>query len=419
MDSLLSPPTSAASDEAIAQAALDAAFNNVDPLETPPELSAPPVARQPDPAPQPETPAPAEPTVEEPAAASDGLDAPPEGVALPKPTNKDLRSQLVARNAEFTKLEGEKKLVDDEVSRLKLEVEKYKKLSEDVPVNDNYDVRQAPEVKRYADLISRDRDAVSRAMGKTGKVFRDNFERYFKEYVAASAQPGEQGDLAMDGLIEKLEAELGEDGRRDAMSMLGRNLPNYEMALQEMKRLEGDVHNRRTRQSVEKYTTVEKEIQALLDPLGDVPESVMAAKPHSVEAYVSKLLASDSKWHAFAQKAKQEIKEVLAGVKPLSPEELAKLEANDTGELTGIHAERETQFKNRRANLARRAFYGTMILTMVPKMLEELETLRAANSDEDDELDALSNVPVSTPPAKKQDEVPDFGQSIMDAFRGQ
>jgi hypothetical protein len=420
------PETSVPSnDAALADAAFDLAFKDIDPVENPPSApvsQAPPIAPEP-PVTQPEPPPVAEAPKDE---TVDPLDAPPTDAAPPvKPTSKDLRTQLEQRNKAFKDLEVAAAQKELELENIRKETEDLRKQLEVKAsfVPEKIDFSQHESVKAHRDLMERDINAVSLSLGKEGKILKQNFNEWFKLYYSGTKQAGEQGDEVLNKLNETLETELGENGRMHAMSLMGRVAPGYEAAVAEMRKLEADSHNIRTRQTVEKYSATAKEISDVLAPMGDLPPEVIATKPHDPATYIAKLVSSDPAWAARSLQVKKEIAEVLSGPKPISPEERAKLEANDTGGLSKIEEDMQKTHSQKRNLTARRLYQAMMILPNLPSMLEELEGLRAGREAEDSEIAALDSVPeakvVQMPSqAKKDISVEAAAKMVDDIFAG-
>lgn len=353
----------------------------------------------------------------------DELDKPPEGVVLPKTTSKDLRSQLEKRNADYKQLEGEKKLHEEELTKLRKEVEELRGKSPE-PV-EAVDFKNDPAVTKHTTVIHNDVKATARVIGgeagkKLALTFYDKDQGYLRQFVEASSVEGVKGDEMMDTLRSRLDTELGEDSAKDAMSLLNRSLPAYQQAMSELKRLEADTHNHSTRKSVEKYTAAEKEVSTLLDPLGELPDEVISAKPYAPESFVSKLISSDPKWLAQSQKVKAFIKEVFVGVKPLTPEERQKMEANNDGGLSEVETTRQKKHQENRQAAMRRLYHSMMILPNLPALLEELEGLRSSQAQGDSELDALETVPVARPSPKSNGTaaVRDLKKDLLAVFSG-
>lgn len=440
MPAIAEAPPPVSNDQRIADEALNMAFNEIDPRTTPPKIEEAPKPEPKQEAPElfpdpkkeetPESEAKKEEPKPDPVKNEevDPLLAPPEGVVPPpKPTNADLRSQLKARNEAVKKLEDEKAAWEEEKKTWQAEKETLeKKLSEQpaaevdsAPVNYAAD----PSVQRVWNPVMEALDVLSDKLGaKEGKALQGNFQSLLMEYSNATAKRGTpEGDAAIQALHERIETEIGEDSRRDVMSFLAiQALPGYKQAMSEIDRLKGDSHNRKTRQNLDRYMNNEKEFDAVLAPLGEVPESVVAAQPYAVESWVSKLIKSDPKWGIHSAKVKKEIKEVMAGLKPLSPEEQAALAANDAGGLSTTEEKRTKEFKTRQANMVKRAYLGTIVLTMFPRIIEELETLRAGKEEEDSETDAIEKVPATKPSAANGAPPPvrDFGKDVQDIFAG-
>lgn len=224
----------------------------------------------------------------------------------------------------------------------------------------------------------------------------------------------------MDSLRTRLDTELGEEHSKDALMLLNRSLPNYKLAMTELQKLEADTHNHSTRKSVEKYTALEKEVSTLLEPLGELPDEVLATKPYAVESFVSKLISSDPKWLVQSQKVKAFIKEVFVGVKPLTPEEKQKMAANDDGGLSEVETTRQKKHLENRQAAMRRLYHSMMTMPNLPAIFEELESLRAGKVQEDSELDALENVPAVKPPPKANGaaNARDLKKDLLTVFSG-
>lgn len=409
-------------DQAAADAALRDAFADT-PEDVPPPL--PITEKPPETAPEEKKEIVEEKKPEEVTETVDELDKPPEGAVLPKTTSKDLRSQLEKANATLKEREGEKKLHEEELTNLRKEIETLKSQSSGTEQVEAVDFKNDPAVTKHTTVIHNDVKATARVIGgeagkKLALTFYDKDQGYLRQFVEASSMEGVKGDEMMDTLRSRLDTELGEDSAKDAMSLLNRSLPAYQQAMSELKRLEADTHNHFTRKSVEKYTAAEKEVSTLLDPLGELPDDVVATKPYAVESFVSKLISSDPKWLAQSQKVKAFIKEVFVGVKPLTPEEKQKMEANNDGGLSEVETTRQKKHQESRQAAMRRLYHSMMILPNLPALLEELEGLRSNQAQGDSELDALESVPVAKPTPKSNGApaVRDLKKDLATVFAG-
>lgn len=420
--------------QADADAAIDAAFEGIDLTiedQTPPAPKpAPPVTKAPEPKEEP-TPKP-EPDgkKEEPKSPDekvDPLDAPPEGSEPPKPlTSKDLRSQLLVANKKIEEMTVAHAQRDTELETTRKEVETLRKQLEESSgyVPEKIDYGAQPSVKKYTDVINKDARVIALSMGEEGKKLLANFSGWLRQYILAANLDGSQGEEAVAKLTETLETELGERGRERTMELFGRSLPGYEAAMEEIKKLEADSHNIRTRQSLDQYNRISQEIKDVLTPMGDLPEDVMAAQPHDPATFIARNIASDPKWAARSMEAKQRIAEFLSGVKPLSPEEKAKRDANDTGGLTNVEEDQKKKYSEDRRLWAKRMYQGAMILPLFKSMYEELETLRAKHSEEEAELSALDKVdekkvvPIAQPKKARVETADDFNKLLDDVFDG-
>lgn len=415
--------------QADADAAIDAAFEGVE-LDiddsTPPPAPKPSVSAPSDPKVEPAP----EPKKEEPKVSDekvDPLDAPPEGLEpAPKLSSGALRAQLLEARKVIKEMETGVAQKDTDLETTRKEVETLKKQLEEKTgfVPEKIDYASQPSVKAHTDLIGRDMKAVSLTMGPEGKKLAGNFSTWLRQYIVATNTDGPEGEEAVAKLTETLETELGDAGRRDAMALFGRSLPGYEAAMQEMKRLEADSSNIRTRQSLDQYNQIEQAIKNTLQPMGELPEEAMAAQPYDPATFIARNVANDPKWAARSMEAKKRIAEFLSGVKPLSPEERKTLEANDTGGLSTIEDDRKKKYSEDRNQWAKRLYQGTMILPMFKALYEELETLRASKSAEDSEQDALDKVdekkvvPITQPKKAPVENAGDFNRFIDDIFDG-
>lgn len=399
---------------------LDEAFGITTPTPEPP---AP--APAPEPAPQPappEEPAPApEPTV-------DDLDAPPAGAKkVEKVDNKNLRTQLEEKNklakeaaAEAAALKAEKEAWATEREALRAELDAKSTVVERDPVPpEQIDFNAQPTVKRHIDTIQQKLESTADIIGgQEGGVLTSNFNSYLKDFLLAGRLTGAAKQEALQALNDKLESDLGENNRRDAIKLLHESAPEYFSYVQEVERLKSDAHNLRTRATLEKYTSAERELMSVLNPLGSLPPEIIAAKPHSPESYVANLISTDPVWASRSNRVKQEVAKAFLGVKPLSPEEQSAYESNNMGGLTGAQEKRVQDYKKAQAEGAKHLYLGRMLYPNLPTILERLAELEERYAAESSEEDALSHTPPAPKP-KEEDKsvIPDMGQSIDNIYR--
>ena len=381
---------------------------------------------------------PAEPATKEQAKGSDveDFDAPPPGTVATAPVinNKNLRSTLERTLSE--KRDLEKKLQDESDARLKEAEDLRKQIEEIQSERDRLaterplppkklsaeEINAIPAVKAKREQILDDVDSIATLLGpRDGKILTDKFAGLLSEFtVMKQLPPGEQQDAALEALHSRVENELGEGNKREVFSLLGRSLPAYRAYMEEIRKIEADSESHYANEELSKYSATEKEFRDLLNPLGSLPEEVIEAQPYAVESYVAKLVSSDPAWERRSTAAKREIAEVLAGLKPLSPEDRKKLASNDIGGLSEVDKKRLTTFKQKQGAAAKRLYSAMMLLPVLPQLLEELEVLRGSADASENERQAIDGVkPVKEErPAPKQ-AIPEDPDKLVDlAFSG-
>lgn len=349
------------------------------------------------------------------------------------PNSRNLRSQLLKANEEkrtledrITKLEEEKTA---EITRLREEIEQIKSAApaEQQPVVParkltQEEILQMPQVKEPLNKLRNLIDTTETVLGpEDGRKLKANFNKWLGTFLELPGLTGEAREVALRDLHEHIANEVGADNKRDVLSCLTNAAPAYEEYTRQLRQIEADSESAYVRQELERYTATEREFYGALAALGEAPDAVVEAKPYAVESFLTTLVKSDPTVAKKAALAKKEIAEIMAGFKPLSPEDRKKLAENNLGGLSDAEQNRLTGFRKKQTEAARHLFVGRMLIPLLPAILEELQILRDAADGSESERDALDDLPEASAPKKtaapKKEPHPD--EYIYKAFSGE
>lgn len=139
---------------------------------------------------------------------------------------------------------------------------------------------------------------------------------------------------------------------------------------------------------VKEYERAISEFKPILDPIGDLDDEIIETDPYSIESVTAKIARTDKKR---VDAAKKDVMEILNGLRPLTQEELDKLNANGTDVKT-FQAQRQKAFVDKKKKLAALLVQGLVTRSTFKEMAQELAELKGKKESEESEDDALRKV---------------------------
>lgn len=147
--------------------------------------------------------------------------------------------------------------------------------------------------------------------------------------------------------------------------------------------------------SLKDYDAKVKDINPILDAIGNMPEEAIDADPHAIESVVA-TLAKTSEGRRRLTNAKRDALEALFGPRPYTKEELAQLKGNGT-DLKSHEAERR-----KKADATRKRLLPKLVQFLVAgaTLVEDRRSHMAAKAEVDQEEAEADAVRGATRPAK-------------------
>ena len=277
-----------------------------------------------------------------------------------------------------------------------------------------------PEVKQVRDKVMANVKRGAAMLGaRNPQVFRDKFGDYIQTFMDSESLDDAELDTAIASLRKQIIREVGgfEDEYEDldfteqakadaiadrALQVIERAVPDTRKAIELAGNLKSRAKVSQLAVGTREYEQAVAEFQPVLDAIGDLPEDAVAADPHSVPAVVARMVKDSPEAKRRVEKAKQDVLEILIGPRALSPEEIAKLEANGT-DLKSFYAERQKAVAAKRKKLLPLIVQGLATRAIFADTLKKLAKYETDRIEEEEEFDALEGVRKKKPiPAKKK-----------------
>lgn len=340
----------------------------------------------------------------------------------PEPENETVARKMAKENGRRAKLaEAKNTEYELEIDRLKADLDSEKVRREEIE-SVQVDPRDFPEVKTLRDKVLNDVKRGAAMLGvRDPKVFRDNFGVYISSFMDADPLEGEDFDSAIAGLRKKIIKEVGgfEDDYEDldyteqakadiiadkALAVIERAVPETRKAIELAEGLKSRSKTGQLAVGTREYQTAVAEFQPVLDAIGDLPDDVIAADPHSISSVVARMVKETPEARRRVEKAKTDVLEVILGPRALTPEEADKLKANGT-DLKTFYADRQKLVAEKRKKLLPLLVQGLATRAVFADVVKKLAKYEQDNQADEDEFDAMRRVR-SAKPAPVPDKKP-------------
>lgn len=170
--------------------------------------------------------------------------------------------------------------------------------------------------------------------------------------------------------------------------------------------------------SVREYELNAGEFQSTLDAVGDLSDEVIEQDPHSIEAVVAKLAKETPEGLKRLKNARRDVLEVLVGPRPLTQEEVDKLEANGT-DVKKFLSDRNKAHRQKQVKLAAFFVQALMTRSVFKDALSKGVEKSSKKSSDESELDALRKVSKRRPaPVVEEKKTPRRPGSAADRLFG-
>lgn len=149
---------------------------------------------------------------------------------------------------------------------------------------------------------------------------------------------------------------------------------------------------------VKEYERNAAEFQPILDAVGDLSDEIIEANPYAIESAVARIAKTDKKR---LESAKKDVFEIMNGLRPLTQEELEKLNANGT-DVKAFQLQRQKALVEKKKKLAALLIQGLVTRSSYKEMAQELAELKQQKDSEESEDAALRKVHKKKAPQKKE-----------------
>lgn len=338
----------------------------------------------------------------------------------PEPENETVARKMAKENGRKAKqAQARVTELELELDRVKSELEVRQARLQEVE-SLQLDPRDYPEVKEVRQKVLADVKRGAALLGvRDPAVFRDNFGTYIQNFMDADALDGAEFDSAIGGLRKQIIKEVGgfEDDYEDldsvdqaradaiadkALAVIERAVPDTRKAMDLAEKAKSRAKVSQFAVGTRDYEAAMSEFKPVLDAIGDMPEEALAADPNSVPAIVARMVKESPEARRRVEKAKADVMEIILGPRALSPDEVARLEANGT-DLKSFYAERQKVVAEKRKKLLPLLVQGLATRAVFADVLKKLSKYETENAEEEEEFDAMENArrPAPAVPKKK------------------
>ncbi len=143
--------------------------------------------------------------------------------------------------------------------------------------------------------------------------------------------------------------------------------------------------------SVREYAANTAEFQSTLDAVGDLPDEIIEQDPHTIEAVVAKLAKESPEGLKRLKNARRDVLEVLVGPRPLTQDEVDKLEANGT-DVKKFLADRNKAHRQKQVKLAAFFVQALMTRSVFKDSISKGVEKSVKKSSDESELDAIGKL---------------------------
>lgn len=310
-------------------------------------------------------------------------------------------------------LETEKREWQLEKDRLTSELESYKTKATELEAV-NVKPEDHPDYKtKLSDFQKYVKDEFDDFDSVTVKTVRDEFADLMGDYRKADSSPNREKELEV--LKNTLASKMfGEDNTFDLLEKDERKeITKMVRFLKTSVGKADEVHDIRTNLEkraktgtlavgVREYEAATKEFQPILDSIGDLPDEAIETNPHSIESRVA-LIAKTPVGKKRLESAKKDVMELLNGLRPLTQQEIEKMESNGT-DLKVFQSDRQKAFNEKRKKLLPLLVQGLVARADFKEILAEYTELKNRKESEESEDDALrKTTKKKVSPAKKEE----------------
>lgn len=260
----------------------------------------------------------------------------------------------------------------------------------------------APLMTQYSETVDLEGDELLAADERLASRIVESLELSTVPYDELDADERKELQPHIERVLDALERNVGKT----------RDLEKLHTKLSQRSKVAG------LTMSVREYEANASEFQSTLDAVGDLPDEIIEQDPHTIEAVVAKLAKDSPEGLKRLKNARRDVLEVLVGPKPLTQEEIDKLEANGT-DVKKFLVDRNKAHRQKQVKLA--AFFVQALMTrsvFKDSISKGVEKSSKKSSDES-ELDAIRKVTKrKAPPVIEEKKIPRRPGSAADKLFG-
>ena len=342
--------------------------------------------------------------------------------------DKILKDETVARQQ--AKLRGrELKKAKQELEEIRLEKERVEKESDSMKSKleeyeaSKLDATEHPDFKALKRDILTDVENAAELMSVSDpSTVVSNFGVFMLDYLKLEGLSGKERGEKLNELKARIVdavaspeipyAEMTSDEQAafssltgDVLRLVQRNVRSTKDLYALKDTLESKSKSGVLLKGVREYDAAMAEFKPFLDVIGELPEEVIESDPHNPASVVASMLKADASNKKIVETAKRDVIELVIGPRPLTLDEIKRMEANGTN-VKQFLSERDAKFRAKQKKLIPLLIQGLLTRSAFKAALVELEGLRKNKSAEDDEFDALASLKNGKAPKTEKAEKP-------------
>lgn len=251
-------------------------------------------------------------------------------------------------------------------------------------------------------------EAVAEDLPRSASGLPAKFNSYMREYLATDKLTDSARSEAIDKLRERIVKDLGdfeyaytdlidEEKRRadtlakDVLKVLRNAKPKALELIAVHSKLEEQAKSGRLDFSASEHARAMKEYAPTVAHLGKMDDELVEKSPYAPEAVVAQLAKKSPKLAAKLESAKNDVLEIVIGLKPLSSKDYDKLEEEGV-DIAEYEKNRKKAHAEKKRKLLPLLVRGLFSASITNKSLETLVKKEREEREKGDEFDALDEI---------------------------
>ena len=337
------------------------------------------------------------------------------------PNETEARKQAKLRGREAKRLKAELEEIRLEKERIAEERDKLKTKAEEYAAS-TLDPTQHPEFTALRnDILNDVANAAELMQVSDSALVVNNFGQFMNRYLSLEGLPAKDRteklnelrgfivdtvaapDVPYADMTPEEQAQYA-NVASDVLRVVQRNVRSTKQLGELKSSLENKAKSGVLLRGVREYENTIKEFQPILDTIGELPDDIIEADPHSPASVVASMLKKNPEAKKKVEAAKRDALEIITGPRPLTLDEIHRLESGGT-DVKRFLAEREQRHREKQKRLLPILVQGLVTRAAFRAAMEELAQHRKKNSASEEELDALRSIgkakPLKEAPAEK------------------